>query len=142
MGNLKGKTFFILAILVIFIYGIFYGWQLPTTSPVKSLKNGNIHLGLDLKGGSHLVLQVAVQEAINSTTDRDVQRLNEVLGATGGTAAKLDLAHPEKNTVTGTQPTQDSAIHDIITGQDYAAYDVSSNPGGGYVLTMKEQAIR
>ena len=142
MGNLKGKTFFILAILVIFIYGIFYGWQLPTTSPVKSLKNGNIHLGLDLKGGSHLVLQVAVQEAINSTTDRDVQRLNEVLGATGGTAAKLDLAHPEKITVTGTQPTQDSAIHDIITGQDYAAYDVSSNPGGGYILTMKEQAIR
>ena len=39
-----------------------------------------IHLGLDLKGGTHLVLQVHVAEAVNSTTDRDVQRLNDGAG--------------------------------------------------------------
>ena len=35
--NLAGKAGFIVAVLVIFIYGIFYGTQLPSPSPVRSL---------------------------------------------------------------------------------------------------------
>ena len=140
--NLKGKTAFIIAVLVIFFYGIFYGRNTPTTGPVQSLKNGSIRLGLDLQGGTHLVLQVHVQEAVNSATDRDVQALNTALASMGATAAKLDPAHPEVITVTGGSQTQQSAVHDVLTGNEYAGYDVSSGPNGGYVMTMKEAAIR
>jgi preprotein translocase subunit SecD len=141
--NLKGKTVFIIAILVIFIYGIFYGGNLPHGSPAQALKDGNIHLGLDLQGGTHLVLQVHVQEAVNSSTDRDVQALNEALASTGATASKPDpTAHPEVIQITGGSPTQQSAIHDVITGNEFAGYDVTTAPNGGTLMTMKQEAIR
>ena len=143
MGKkLGGKTGFIIGVLVIFIYGIFFGSGLPRLAPVKTLLTNNIHLGLDLKGGTHLVMQVHVEEAVNSATDRDVQRLTEALAGTGATATKLDPKHPDVITVTGGSPTQQSAINTVITGTDYANYDVSSAPGGGFLLTLKLAAIR
>ena len=45
-------------------------------------------------------------------------------------------------TITGGSTAQQSAIHDVLTGNEYAGYDVTSAPNGGYVLTMKQAAIR
>ncbi len=140
--NTVRKTGFIIAILVIFIYGIFYGSNLPTTGPWKSLTGGNIHLGLDLRGGTHLVLKVMTAEAINSSTDRDAARLNAALAPMGATAVKLDPARPEVITIQGGTGTQASDIRGVLNGNDYAAYDVSSAANGGYTLTMKQAAIR
>ena len=140
--NLAGRAGFIVAVLVIFFYGIFYGTQVPSTSPIKSLLGGNIHLGLDLRGGTHLVLQVHVAEAITTTTDSDVQRLNAALTTTGATAAKLDPAHPETIAISGFQPTQAGAVRDVLNGTAYQAYDVASAANGGLTLTMKQTAIR
>jgi preprotein translocase subunit SecD len=140
--NLGTKTWLILAILVIFVYGIFYGSSTPHGGPIQSLLNGNIHLGLDLRGGTHLVLQVHVQEAVNSASDRDMEALNTALQPLGAQAAKLDPAHPGVITVTGGSPAQQSAIHDVLTGTEYAAYDLSSGAAGSYTRTMKEAAIR
>ena len=92
--NLARRTGFIVAVLAIFIYGIFFGTNLPKLAPLKTLLTDNIHLGLDLQGGTHLVLQVHVAEAVNAATDRDVQLLNTALTADGATATKLDPAHP------------------------------------------------
>ena len=136
--NLATRTVFIVAVLLIFTYGIF---GIPHGGLVQSLEN-RINLGLDLKGGTHLVLQVHVAEAVNSSTDRDVQALNTALAATGATAAKLDPAHPEVITISGGSPTQQSAIHDILTGNEYAGYDVSSTGNGGYKMTLKLSEIR
>jgi preprotein translocase subunit SecD len=140
--NLAGRTGFIVAVLVIFIYGIFFGTNLPKKASLKTLLTDNIHLGLDLQGGTHMVLQVHVNEAVNSTTDRDLQRLNDALGATGATASKIDVNHPETITVKGGSTTQQSAINNIITGTDYANYDVTSASGGGYAMKLKPSAIR
>jgi preprotein translocase subunit SecD len=136
--NLAGRTGFIVAILVIFVYGIF---GIPHGGFKQSITN-RIHLGLDLQGGTRLVLQVHVAEAINTETDRDVQRLNTALASTGATASKLDPAHPDTITITGGTPTQQSAIHDILTGNDYAEYDVTTAQGGGYKMTLKVSSIR
>ena len=134
--SLQGKTGFIVAILVIFVFGIFGvphgGWKQTLTD--------RIHLGLDLRGGTHLVLQVHVAEAITSSTDRDVQRLNTSLAATGATAAKLDPAHPEVITVRGGNAGAD--VRGVLNGNDYGDYDVASAAAGGYTLTMKPSAIR
>jgi preprotein translocase subunit SecD len=136
--NLTIKTWAILAILVFFVYGIF---GIPRGGLKQALTN-RIHLGLDLQGGTHLVLQVHVEEAINSQTDRDVQALNTALQPLGATAAKLDPAHPSVITVTGVTPAQQSAVHDVLTANEYTGYDVSSASNGGYTMTMKEAAIR
>jgi preprotein translocase subunit SecD len=136
--NLASRTGLSIAILVIFIYGIF---GIPTGGLKQAIEN-RIHLGLDLQGGTHLVLQVHVAEAVNSSTDRDVQALNTALAATGATASKLDPAHPEMITITGGSPSQQSAVHDTLTGNDYAGYDVNSSGSGGYTMTLKLATIR
>src|SRR5580698_5052492 len=140
--NLAGKTGFIIAVLVICIFGIF---GIPHSTgkgfgdSLKQSITDRIHLGLDLRGGTRLVLQVHVAEAINSATDRDVQRLNTSIP--GVTASKLDPAHPEVITISGVQPAQQSSVHDTLTSNDYAVYDVTTSSAGGYVLTMKPSAI-
>lgn len=142
-NNLTKKLAIILGTLVVFFYGIFYGTTVPTMSPIASLKTGHIiNLGLDLKGGSHLVLKVHTIEAINSTTDRDVAHLNEALAMTGATAAKLDPAHPEIITVTGGGANSTSDIRGVLNGNEYSAYDVASTGNGSYTMTMKQSAIR
>ena len=136
--NLSGRAGFIVAVLAIFVYGII---GIPHGGLKESLTH-RINLGLDLRGGTHLVLQVHVAEAINSTTDVAVQRLNAALTTTGATAAKMDPAHPDVITISGFQPTQASAVRDVIGGTAYQGYDVATAANGGLTLTLKQAAIR
>src|SRR5580765_6147188 len=75
--NLKWKVLFIVLVILGCIYGLI---GLPTfpTSPAQLKDNFShqIKLGLDLQGGTHLVLQVQVQEAIAQETDQTVDRLS------------------------------------------------------------------
>ena len=62
--NLKGKTAFIVAILVVFCYGFLGIPHGVTPSALRQALSDHIKLGLDLKGGTHLVLKVNVDEAV------------------------------------------------------------------------------
>ncbi len=44
---------------------------------MKANIQNNIRLGLDLRGGSHLILQVQVQDALKSEADQTIDRLKE-----------------------------------------------------------------
>jgi preprotein translocase subunit SecD len=70
--KLLTKTLIIVAVLLVFLYGIF---GIPKSLNGEGLKQAvlaNIHLGLDLKGGTHLILQVMVNDAINAESDRAI----------------------------------------------------------------------
>ena len=41
--------------------------------------NKNIRLGLDLKGGSQIVMQIQLQDAFKVEADRAIERINEAL---------------------------------------------------------------
>jgi preprotein translocase subunit SecD len=143
--NLKGRTIAIIAILVIFCYGMFGIPHGVTPTALKEALTQRINLGLDLKGGTHLILQVHVEDAIVDTTDRDAERIDEDLnkaGITGATAHKLDAAHPEIVVVTGVPTAKASDARSLLEGNDYVNYDVASNPDGSLKLTMKAGAIR
>jgi preprotein translocase subunit SecD len=143
--NLKGKTAFIVALLVVFCYGIV---GIPNGVGPAALKQAlvdRIKLGLDLKGGIHLVLQVQVAEAVGSTTDRDVQRIKEDFdkaGITGANVVKLDPAHSETITISGLPAAKASDARSMLQGNDYSAYDLSSTADGSQKLTMKPGSIR
>jgi preprotein translocase subunit SecD len=141
--NLAGKTASIIAVLVIFIYGIFFGWNGPKLGSLKSLLADNIRLGLDLKGGTHLVLQVHVDEAVTSATDRDVARLKAAFQEAGVTASvgKTDPAHPETIVVSGIPPAKLNDARTVLQGNDYSIYDVAVLADGSATLTMKLSAI-
>ena len=116
--SLTGKTAFIIAVLVIFAYGII---GLPRHGFKQSLAD-RIHLGLDLKGGTHLVLEVHVAEALASATDRDAARLQadlEKAGVTGVTVGKTDPARPQTIVVSGVPPARLGAAGGVLQGTEY-----------------------
>ncbi len=139
--NLAGKLALIVAVLVIFCFGIV---GIPHGGLVQSIKD-HIHLGLDLKGGTHLVLEVHVAEAIASATDRDVARLQDDFqkaGIVGPTVGKTDPARPATIVVSGIPATKLSDARSILQGNDYSNYDVVTLADGSSTLTMKPGAVR
>src|SRR5258707_4685928 len=78
--NLKWKALFIFAVILFCIYFLVGYPVFPTTvAQVKDNFSKQIKLGLDLQGGTHLILQVQVQEAVAQETDSIVDRLTTVL---------------------------------------------------------------
>ena len=146
--NLATKLAVIVVLLLFFIYGIF-GIPRPTGhglgDTLKEALAHRINLGLDLKGGVHLVLAVHVQEAIGSETDRDVGRIQtalETAGVTAPSVAKLDQAHPETITVANVAPAQLSAARSALSSNDFSTYDLTSAANGALTMTMKTSAIQ
>jgi len=140
--NLAGKSAFIVATLVIFCFGIV---GIPRNGLGNAIKD-HIHLGLDLKGGIHLVLEVHVAEAVGSTTDRDVARIEDDFqkaGIVGATVGKTDPARPQTIVVSGIPAAKLSDARSILEGNDYSStYDVATTADGGSTLTMKLAAVR
>jgi len=142
-NNLTGKTVAILAILVVFVYGIFGLPHGLSGSALKQSIADRIHLGLDLRGGTHLVLQVMVNEAVAAVTDNDAARIQADLqkaNLTFGSVSKLDPAHPEVITVAGTTPDKTSDVRGLLE-TNYPTYDTSLAPDNSWVLNMKHQAV-
>src|ERR1700719_4763098 len=80
--NLKWKALFILAVILFCIYFLFGYPVFPTSvATIKDNFARQIKLGLDLQGGTHLILQVQVQEAIAQETDQAVDRLTTAMRA-------------------------------------------------------------
>ena len=145
--NSATKLAIVIAVLLFFIYGIFGIPRSTGRGLGDSLKQAladRIRLGLDLKGGTHLVLQVHVDEAIAGATDRDVQRIEAALasaGIRGATVMKPDAAHPEVITIAGVTPAQNSQVRSIVGGADYSGYEVAGQADGSLRLTMKQSTI-
>ena len=77
-SNVTYRAIAIVAVILICVYGII---GLPS-SKQELIDNWhkNIRLGLDLKGGSQLMLQVQLQDAFKAEADNVIQRLQEELG--------------------------------------------------------------
>jgi preprotein translocase subunit SecD len=73
--SLKIKAAIIAAVLLICVYGII-GIPKSGADIANNFKK-NIRLGLDLRGGSQLVMQVQVQDAFKAEADATIQRLQE-----------------------------------------------------------------
>src|SRR5205814_7721442 len=94
--NLLYKSLLIAAVLIVFLFGIF---ALPKGVSGEALKQSlleRINLGLDLKGGTHLVLQVQVNDAVNAESDHAIERLKEQLKTAN--VAFADITKPDPNT--------------------------------------------
>src|SRR5277367_7035957 len=77
--QLKWKFVFIALVILVCIFGL-VGIPFPTSfGQIQQNLSDRIHLGLDLRGGSHLVLQVQVNEAIGQRTDEAYDALQKAL---------------------------------------------------------------
>src|SRR5438270_10882387 len=127
--NLRVKSVFIIAVLLVFAYGIV---GIPKGISPQALKQGmleRVHLGLDLRGGTHLILQVMVNDAINADSDRLVDRIRAKFAEkhiSYGDISKPDPQHPETVQVKGVAADSIGAARDILG--DETEYETSSGP--------------
>jgi preprotein translocase subunit SecD len=139
--NLKNKIALIIAVLLICLYGIF---GIPSGIGGKALLSAissRIHLGLDLQGGAHLILQVQVAEAVNAETDNSLQEIQQDLKKANlgfSQVVKPDPNKPDVIRVEGVTPAQSDAVSTLLGGKNYAnEYDVSGGSDNNWTLTMK-----
>lgn len=93
MNNLKTKFLIIAATILICLYGIIgIPWPL---SKLQENWNNNIKLGLDLRGGSQLVMQVQVQDAFKAEAAATADRLREALAKKTIEFASMDVIEPK-----------------------------------------------
>jgi preprotein translocase subunit SecD len=142
--NLKWKAVFIVVVILGCIYGLFGVPTLPTSAAdLKSNFAHQIKLGLDLQGGTHLILQVQVQEAIAQETDQTVDRLTSQLRAKNiryDEVRRIDDTHIVVRNVPSDQL---SEFRDLVASQLQNSWDMSPTAGepSSYTLTLRQSAI-
>ena len=120
MKDIRWRVILIVAVIGLSIWSFY-----PPASKVK--------LGLDLKGGVHLVLRVKTDDALQVETETTVERLRDSLSRAGVQFAKADVVGPTEFRVEGVQ--DDSGYRTASVDAD-TNYDRSSETGG-YSYRMK-----
>jgi preprotein translocase subunit SecD len=142
--NLKWKALFIVAVILVCIYVLIGTPKFPTSlQDIKDNFSRQIKLGLDLQGGTHLILQVQVQEAIAQETDQTVDRLIGQLRAKDIHYDEIRRVDDTHILVRNIDPAQLSTFRDIVTAQYSNVWDLSPAPGdpSAYLLTLRAAAI-
>jgi len=142
--NLKWKAVFIVFVILFSIYLLIGYPTFPTSvAQIKDNFGRQIKLGLDLQGGTHLILQVQVQDAIAQETDQMVDRLNKELRDKKIPFDEIRRVDDTHILVRNIDSSQTSAFRDFITQQYGNYWDASSAAGeaSGYTLTLRQSAI-
>jgi len=142
--NLKWKALFILAVILFCIYFLVGYPSFPTSvAQLKDNFSKQIKLGLDLQGGTHLILQVQVQEAIAQETDTTVDRLATLMRSRNIHYDEVRRVDDTHILVSNLDSTQINDFRDMITAQYNNVWDMSAAAGGGsnYTLTLRANQI-
>jgi preprotein translocase subunit SecD len=111
----------IVVTILVCIFGII-GFPRSDAALMDNLRN-NIRMGLDLKGGSHLVLQVQVQDAIKAEADQTMERMKVEMRKQSIDYASMDRNDPTavedadktEITVKGVPPAKTTAFRNLVT---------------------------
>jgi preprotein translocase subunit SecD len=104
---------------------------------------GKIKLGLDLRGGIHLVLQVVTDDALKATVDDAVQSTRTQLTTRGITVASVQRVDNSSFAVEGIEPARGKDVHDILRDSfpERDGWDIREGSGGRYVARLTDPAI-
>ena len=142
--NLGWKLGLSIAVLLVFVFGIIGIPKDFSRAGLTAAITERIHLGLDLKGGTHLILQVQVNDAVNAESQRSIERLKDRF-----TRQKIDYSDisqpdpvnaPEKIVIKGLSPDAGSKAATIV-GDEMPEYDRSTGPDNSQILAMKPQQL-
>src|ERR1700723_2636228 len=143
--NLGWKLIVIVAILLVFLFGIFGVPKEWSGKGILAAITDRIHLGLDLRGGTHLILQVQVNDAVNVDSDNAIARLKEDMRVHKISYADITkpdpLNRPDMIVVKGIPPDQTSDFKSIISDRlpEYAAISGSEN---SWTVAMKPKNLK
>ena len=142
--NLGWKLALIFGTLIVFVFGIFGIPSGFSGSALADAIQNRIHLGLDLKGGTHLILQVQVNDAVNADSDRAIERLKDRLRARKVNFTDITkpdpVNNPDRIVLTGVPPEVTSDLRQLVNDQ-LQEYNLNSGASNTWTLSMKPQQL-
>jgi preprotein translocase subunit SecD len=142
--NLLWQLSLIIGVLLVFLFGIFGIPQSFSGQGLLASMTNRIHLGLDLRGGTHLILQVQVNDAINVDSDNAVEVLKEQLNKRKIAFADISKPDPQNNpdkiVMKGVPADSRKDLLDIAN-ERLPEYNLTSGSDNSWTLAMKPQIL-
>ena len=142
--NLTWKLALIVGILLAFLLGIFGIPKSFSKQGLLASMTDRIHLGLDLRGGTHLILQVQVNDAVNVDSDNALETLKEQLRTKKINYAEITKPDPKNNpdriVLKGVPPESRSDLLTIVQ-ERLPEYEATPGPENTWVVSMKPQML-
>jgi preprotein translocase subunit SecD len=140
MKNIRTRVVVIIAVLIACVIGIL-GIPKGLSGPaLLDALTSRIHLGLDLKGGAHLILRVEVQEAVAAETDNAAAQLQQDLKKANIAFTRIFKPDPTNKptliAIEGVPSEAASQLHTLLDSKYSNEFDISSS-NGSFTLTMK-----
>jgi preprotein translocase subunit SecD len=142
--NFLWKLVSIVAIVLFFLFGIFGVPKSLSRQGLLTAVGEHIHLGLDLSGGMHLILQVQVNDAVNVVAQNAIEVLKEQLR--NRKIDYSDITQPDQQNTPDhlvIKGMQSAARSDLLTivQEKLPEYDVTGGPDNSWNLTMKPATL-
>jgi preprotein translocase subunit SecD len=140
--NLQIKSLIILGVVLACIFGVI-GFPKSKDELIANWQK-NIHLGLDLRGGTYLVLQVQEQDAFNSEANTVADQIRQAAQKAGIPVSQVDaqeaksLAEASSVAVLakGVPATQAGQFRQLLT-QQFPGWNLTTLNSTDYRLTLK-----
>jgi preprotein translocase subunit SecD len=116
---------------LLFIVGLFAGCAVLIYPPQKTIR-----LGLDLKGGIHMVMRVKTDDAVKAEADLAQERIRSALGEKGLAPARMDREGLDALVLSGIDPARVSEARDLLRTQ-FGQFNVESLAGGRLRLQLR-----
>ena len=109
-----------------------------------------VRLGLDLRGGVHLVLRVQTDDALRVETETSAEQLNEQASLNGISLISVAAVSPTEIQVEGVPAERDQEFRQVADELLQVSYDRESGTGGSYTYrmqpgierTLREESVR
>jgi preprotein translocase subunit SecD len=145
--NLTARTVIIVLTILVCVYGII-GVPKSGAELAKNFSD-NIRLGLDLKGGTHLVLEIQVQDAAKADADQTTDRLKEDLKKQNIAWSSMDVPEVSKVedadhlaiSIKGIPATQSSAFRSLVNDR-YPTYELRALSSTDYTMSLKPSDLQ
>jgi preprotein translocase subunit SecD len=144
--KLRNRVIVIAAAIILCIIGIV---GLPKNlQQLRQNIGDRIRLGLDLKGGTHLILQVEVEDAVNATEGQVLERLKDEMKSRNIPYSEIlkddesKVSPPVHRILIKGVPEERSSDLVSLVGDQFADWTLSRVPGGATdrMLTLKSSA--
>ena len=130
--NLRWKVGGIAVVVVVAVFAVY-----PPEDQIR--------LGLDLRGGVHLVLRVQTDDALRVETETSAEQLSNEAVVDGIVLTSVTAVSPTEIRIEGVPPDRDQELRRIADELLQAIYDRESGAGGASTYRMRpgvERALR
>jgi preprotein translocase subunit SecD len=142
--NFRWKFVLIVGTLLFFLFGIFGKPSSFSRQGLLDALTDHIHLGLDLKGGTHLILQVQVSDAVNVVAQNAVEVLKEQMRTRKIDYSDVSQSDPQNNpdqiVLKGVQPSARGDLLDIVH-ERLPDYDITGGAQNTWTMAMKPASL-